>query len=99
MPNKWRINFNVFRIFGGIHRLTIHPDINDPPSIPGIYWFGIFSFVCLYTNYSMTWHFDKALKKEVIDLTERIILGHLLNPNVSRHDLPWRHSLLYFKTL
>ena len=55
---------------------TIHPDINDPPSIPGVLWSGgIFSFVFLYNNYAMTWHFDKALKKEVIDLTERIGSG------------------------
>ena len=55
---------------------TIHPDINNPPPIPGVQWFGIiFSFVCLYNNYAMTWHFDKALKKEVIDLTERIGSG------------------------
>ena len=54
----------------------IHPDINDPPPLPGLQWFGIiFSFVCLYNNYAMTWHFDKALKKEVIDLTERIGSG------------------------
>ena len=35
------ITLMYFAFLVGSIALTIHPDINDPPSIPGIYWFGI----------------------------------------------------------